>query len=197
MVLCAVKKLGAALKFAKEAQRGDARIVMAAVKCDGLSLRYASDELRGHRLRVDAARAAIIGPGVAAEADKVFQRAKVVALAAVRQNADAFKYVSEELRLDRKLALTAVKGDWRCLRRVPRPPFELVPMPAPHPDAFGPSPALLRGLREFFAARLLQRRCKVNRATHTNLFWRKGKERKGEGGRGKRAGIQRPSWEGG
>jgi hypothetical protein len=34
-------------------------------------------------------------------------------------------------------------------------------MPAPHRDAFGPSPALLQGLREFYATRLLQRRAKV------------------------------------
>jgi hypothetical protein len=39
VVLCAVRKLGAALKFAKEAQRADPRIVLAAVRADGLALR--------------------------------------------------------------------------------------------------------------------------------------------------------------
>jgi hypothetical protein len=123
LVLAAVKRRGDALKFAHEQLRNEPKVVLAAVAQDGLAWRYASAALRGHR---PSAPGGLAGPGFAADCDEGVAAARKVGAAAVRQNPSAFKYGADELRSERGLVATAVKRDWRALKRVPRPKFEKV-----------------------------------------------------------------------
>jgi hypothetical protein len=121
IVLAAVKRRGAALKFAREHLRNESKIVLAAVAQDGLAWRYASATLRGHRpTELDD-----LG-GLGPNPDYGVEAARKIAAVAVRQNPSAFKFASAELRSERSLVASAVKRDWRALKRVPRPKFEKV-----------------------------------------------------------------------
>ena len=94
---------GHALSFVKNPTR---RLVLAAVRCNGHALRYASEQLRGDR---EVVLAAVRQNGWALEyASGQLKGDREVVLAAVKQNGDALCYASPQLRSDREVVLAAV-----------------------------------------------------------------------------------------
>ena len=106
VVLAAVKQNGVALKFASEELRQDKEVVMAAVKQEEWALKYASEDLKGDK---EFMMAAVTQEGVALEyASEELQGDKEVVLAAVTQNGVALEYASEDLQGDKEFMMAAV-----------------------------------------------------------------------------------------
>ena len=105
--MATVHQNGVSLEYASEELRTDREVVLAAVHQNGVALEYASEELRTDR---EVVLAAVHQNGVALEyASQELRTDREVVLAAVRQNGLAFKYAySVKLRTDREVVLAAV-----------------------------------------------------------------------------------------
>jgi len=112
-VLAAVKQNGMALKYASANFQADRDFVLAAVKQDGTALVYASAMLRNDR---DFVLAAVKQNGMALKyASANFQADRDFVLAAVKQNGQVLRWASANFQADRNVVLAAVKQNGTAL----------------------------------------------------------------------------------
>lgn len=120
IVLDAVSRTGLSLEYASDRLKNNKKIVMAAVKENGLALRYASDKLKSDKdvvsLAVAQASADIKYAGEALKNDDDIA-ALLLANATGKddgmptQEGDFYRYLSDQKKNDRPLAIAAVKLD--------------------------------------------------------------------------------------
>ena len=115
-VLAAVRQNGLALKYASANLQGNYDHVLAAVRQNGLALKYASANLQGNQ---DIVLAAVQKNGLALEfASPELQGNQDIVLTAVQQNDDALKFALDCLQLNHKFILAAVKSSPTVLIKV-------------------------------------------------------------------------------
>jgi hypothetical protein len=114
MVLAAVKQDGLALKWASTPMREERDVVLAAVKQNGLALCFASHPLLADK---EVVRAAVAQDGHALNCASTPMRAdKDVVLAAVKQNGLALNWASDALLADKDVVLAAAKQNGLALK---------------------------------------------------------------------------------
>lgn len=107
VVLAAVRKNGMLLRYASLALRNDPEVVLAAVQKDSSALMYASPQLRNDR---EVVLAAVQNYGSALHhASKRLQNNKHIAMAAVQTCGWALSYVSAKLQSDREVVMEAIQ----------------------------------------------------------------------------------------
>eukprot|EP01061_Rhynchopus_euleeides_P009718 TRINITY_DN1895_c0_g3_i1.p1 TRINITY_DN1895_c0_g3~~TRINITY_DN1895_c0_g3_i1.p1 ORF type:complete len:266 (+),score=36.98 TRINITY_DN1895_c0_g3_i1:51-848(+) len=87
----------------------DREIVLAAVQRNGASLKYADDTLKGDR---EIVLAAVQNGYVLTNASDTMRADREIALAAVRHHCWAVNHVHDTLRGDREIVLAAVRNGW-------------------------------------------------------------------------------------
>lgn len=107
IALAAVRQNGASLEFASEDLRADHDVVMAAVQDCGLALEFAHSDLQLDRA---LALAAVQQNGMALRyTGKLLRADRELVLAAVRSASKAFQFAAEELREDYEFVLSIVR----------------------------------------------------------------------------------------
>ena len=129
-VLAAVKKQGLALKYASDRLKADPRIVETAVRQNGAALAYAPSNFRDDRTTV---RAAVQQSGMALEfASPQFQKDRSIVLEAVAVDGMALMYAAPSVQGDREVCWAAVREDpWsltHCAEDIRNNDLELVLM---------------------------------------------------------------------
>lgn len=94
--------------------KDDKNVVLTAVKYHGLSLRYASDELKSNK---ELVLAAVMRNGESIQyASEALQNDKDIALATVTNNGDSLRFLSMQLRRDKSIILAAVTQNSLALK---------------------------------------------------------------------------------
>ena len=112
IVLLAVKQNGMALQYASKALQEDKEVVTAAVKQNGLALQYASRDLQQDK---EVVIAAVKQNGWVLRLAKELQRDKEVVIAAVKQNGLALQYASRDLQHDKEVVIDAINSNGKCI----------------------------------------------------------------------------------
>ena len=117
IVLNIVKNNGLSLEFASDELKNDRDIVYEAVANNGISLEFASEELKQDYLVVEYA---IMQNGLALQyVSEELKNDPEIILTAIEQNGLALQYVSEELKNDPEILLTAIKQNENAFHYVP------------------------------------------------------------------------------
>jgi len=117
LVLEATSYFGTAFADAAPGLRNDRNFVLKAVAANGAALASASEEFRGDRLLLRSA--AQKGHGAALQGAKAsLQGDRALVLEMVSDDAESYKYASEDLKQDRDFALQVVKRNGKALKSV-------------------------------------------------------------------------------
>jgi hypothetical protein len=107
------------LEFLPDKLRNDKDLVLNVVRKNASQLQFATDDLKSDK---EIIKAVIIEDAYFALkfGDKKFREDRVVALEAVRyRHAHAYEFISEELKSDREIALTAIQNNVHILKHAP------------------------------------------------------------------------------
>ncbi len=107
IVLAAVKENGLALRYANKCLKKDREIVLTAVQQDGWALEYADESFKKNR---EIVLTAVQQDSRAFHcANETLKKDREIVLAAVKQDGWLLKYSDESLKKDREIVLAAVK----------------------------------------------------------------------------------------
>ena len=117
IVMAAVRQDGLALKYVSQEMKGDRELCMAAVAQEWQALRWASEEMKGDR---ELCMAAVAQDGTALRwASEEMKGDRDLCMAAVAQDGEALQWASQEMKGDLELCMAAVAQNALALEDVP------------------------------------------------------------------------------